>query len=185
MVDAKEQAGHAMPKILLWPFVAACRLGLPILIRFRPEIAQGRRAFPGGVRRVIEQATAVEVHYAELGSDEPGRPGQLGRPIGFRSLGMVRLERKRDRRGVIRSVLKANKERLGGLKCLDAEYALRFESPVGCAELMICIWCMQVYVKADAEGGDQFYPISGRPRVLLDRLLKRAGIPKPAHPVPI
>ena len=83
MVGAKEQAVHAMLKILLWPFVAACRLGLPILIRFRPEIAQGRRAFPGGVRRVIEQATAVEVHYAELGSDEPGRPGQLGRPIGF------------------------------------------------------------------------------------------------------
>lgn len=168
-------------RILLWPIAAAFRLGLEVLIWFRPSIAQGRCVFPESIRRLIEQATEVEVHYAELGSDEPSQPGQLGTPMGFHSLGMVRLVSERDRRKVIWSVLKANQECLGGFKCLDAEYAVRFKSKLGSAELTICFWCMQVWVKADAEGADQFYPISGRPLSLLDGFLQKAGVPKPVR----
>jgi hypothetical protein len=168
-------------EILLWPIAAAFRLGLEILIWFRPSFAEGRCVFPEGIRQLIEQATEVEVHYAELGSDEPPQPGQLGTPMGFRSLGMVRLDSERDRRKVIGSVLKANRECLGGFKCLDAEYAVRFKSKLANAELTICFWCMQVWVKADAEGADRFYPISGRPLSLLDGFLQKAGVPKPAR----
>ena len=168
-------------RILLWPIAAALRLGLEVLIWFRPSIAQGRCVFPESIRRLIEQATEVEVHYAELGSDEPPQPGQLGTPMGFQSLGMVRLDAERDRRKVIRSVLKANQQCLGGFKCLDAEYAVRFKSKLGSVELTICFWCMQVWVKADAEGGDRFYPISGRPLYLLDSFLQKARVPKPAR----
>lgn len=147
----------------LWPISASFRLGLEILIWFRPNIAQGRRIFPKGIRRLIEHATEVEVHYAQLGSDEPPQPGQLGTPMGFQSLGMVQLDSERDRRKVIQSVLKANQECLGGFKCLDADYAVRFHSNLGSVELTICFWCMQVWVKADAEGAARFYPMSGRP----------------------
>ena len=164
---------------LLWPIAAVFRVGLEVLIWFRPSIAQGRRVFPENIRRLIEQATMVEVHYAELGSDEPPQPGQLGTPMGFRSLGMVRLDSERDRRKVIWSVLKANRECLGGFLCLDAEYAVRFESKMGRAELTICFWCMQVWVKADAEAANRFYPISRRPLSLLDGLLQKAGVPNP------
>ena len=165
--------------ILLWPVAAALRLGLEILIWFRPSIAQGRCVFPESIRRLIESATVVEVHYAELGTDEPPEPGQIGTPMGFTSLGMVRLESPRDRRRVIRSVLNANRECLGGFLCLDVEYGLRFESELGRVELTICFWCMQAWVMADAEGAGRFYPISGRPRALLDRLLRAAGVPQP------
>ncbi len=168
-------------RILLWPIAAAIRLGLEVLIWFRPSIAQGRCVLPEGIRRLIEQAIVVEVHYAELGSDEPPQPGQIGTPMGFRSLGMVRLDSERDRRKVILSVLKANRECLGGFLCLDAEYAVRFESELGSAELTICFSCMQVWVKANAEGADRFYPISGRPVSLLDSFLQKAGIPKPVR----
>jgi hypothetical protein len=168
-------------EILLWPIAAAFRLGSEVLIWFRPSIARGRCLFPESIRRLIEQATVVEVHYAELGSDERPQPGQLGTPMGFRSLGLVRLDSERDRRKVIRSVLKANRECLGGFLCLDAEYAVRFESKLGSAELTICFWCMQVWVKADAEGADRFYPISGRPQSLLDGFLQRACVPRPAR----
>lgn len=172
---------RSVMQILLWPIVAAFRLGLEVLIWFRPSIAQGRRVFPESIRRLIEQATVVEVHYADLDSDEPPQPGQLGTPMGFHSLGMVQLDSERARRKVIWSVLKANRECLGGFLCLDAEYAVRFKSEFGIAELTICFWCMQVWVKADAEGANRFYPISGRPIFLLDRLLQKAGIPKPAR----
>jgi hypothetical protein len=172
---------RAVLQILLWPIAAAFRLGLEVLIWFRPSIAQGRCVFPESIRQLIEQATVVEVHYAELGSDEPPEPGQLGTPMGFRSLGMVRLDSERDRRKVIWSVLKANRECLGGFMCLDAEYAVRFESKLGCAELTICFWCMQVWVKADAEGASRFYPISGRPLSLLDGFLQKAGVSRPAR----
>src|SRR5262245_3838251 len=84
-------------QILLWPIAAVFRLGLEILIWFRPSIAQGRRVFPESIRRLIELATVVEVHYAEL-SDDPPQPGQIGTPMGFRSLGMVRLDSEGDRR---------------------------------------------------------------------------------------
>jgi hypothetical protein len=130
---------------------------------------------------LIEQAAVVEVHYAELGSDEPPQPGQIGTPMGFRSLGKVRLGSERNRRKVKGSVLKANRECLGGFKCLDAEYAVRFESTLGSAELVICFWCMQVWVKSDAEGANRFYPISARPVSLLDRFLQKAGVPKPTR----
>jgi hypothetical protein len=172
---------RSLLNILVWPFAAACRLGLEILIWFRPTFAQHRCVFPVSIRRLIEKATAVEVHFAELGCDEPPEPGQLGRPMGFRSLGKVRLDSERERQRVIRSVLKANRECLGGVKCLDAEYGLRFKSELGSAELVICFWCMQVWVKAEAEGAGRFYPISGRPQALLDRLLHAAGVPSPAR----
>jgi hypothetical protein len=165
--------------ILLWPVVAALRLGLEVLIWLRPSVAQGRCVFPESIRRLVESATVVEVHYAELGSDEPPVAGQIGTPMGFTSLGMVRVESPRDVRRVIRSVLKANRECLGGFLCLDAEYGLRFASELGRAELTICFWCMQVWVKADTEGAGRFYPISQRPRPLLDQLLRAAGIPQP------
>lgn len=138
-------------RILLWPIAAAFRLGLEVLIQFRPSIALGRCVFPESIRLLIKQATEVEMHYATLGSDEPPQPGQLGTPMGFRSLGMVRLDLERDRQKVIRSVLKANQECLGGFMCLDAEYAVRFKSELGSAELTICFWCMQVWVKAGTE----------------------------------
>lgn len=170
-----------MLQVLLWPIGAAFRLGLEVLIWFRPSIAQGRCVFPDSIRRLIEQATVIEVHYAELGSDEPPRPGQFGTPMGFRSLGMVRLDSERDRQRVIWSILKANQECLGGFLCLDAEYAVRFESKLGRAELTICFWCMQAWVTADAEGADRFYPISGRPLSLLEGFLQKAGVPKPAR----
>jgi hypothetical protein len=166
--------------LLLWPVAAAFRLGLEVLIWFRPSIAQGRRVFPESIRRLIESATVVEVHYAELGSDAPPEPGQLGTPMGFRSLGLVRVDSLRARRRVIGSVLKANRECLGGFRCLDAEYGLVFESELGRAELTICFWCMQVWVSAPVEGADRFYPITARPQWLLDRLLQTAGVPKPA-----
>jgi hypothetical protein len=165
----------------LWPLVAAFNLGLKVLIWARPDIAYGRRVFPDSIRRLIEQATTVEVHYAELGSDEHPQSGQLGTPMGFRSMGKVRLVSERDRRRVVRSILKANRECLGGFLCLDAEYGLRFASELGRAELMICFWCMQVWVKADAEGADRFYPIGRRPQALLHALLKRAGVPEPVR----
>jgi hypothetical protein len=168
-------------EILLWPIFAAFRVGLEVLIWFRPSIAQGRCVFPESIRRLIEQASVVEVHYAELGSDEPPQPGQLGTPMGFRSLGMIRLDSEHDRRKAIGSMLKANRECLGGFLCLDAEYAVRFESKLGSAELTICFWCMQVWVKADAGGADRFYPISRRPQSLLDGFLQKAGVPKPAR----
>jgi hypothetical protein len=101
--------------------------------------------------------------------------------MGFRSLGMVRLTSGWDRRRVIRSILKANRECLGGFKCLDAEYGLRLGSEQGAMELAICFWCAQVWVKADAEGANRFYPISGRPEALLHRLLQRAGVPEPVR----
>ena len=168
-------------RILLWPVAALFRVGLEVLVWFRPSIAQGRFVFPEPVRRLIESATAVEVHYAELGSDEPPEPGQIGTPMGFTSLGVVRLASERDRRRVIRSVLQANRECLGGFLCLDAEYGLRFESELGRAELTICFRCMQVWVKAEVEGAGRFYPISWRPQPLLDGLLRSAGVPQPAH----
>ncbi len=165
--------------ILLWLITATSRLALEVLIWFRPSIAQGQWIFTESVRRLIESATVVEVHYAELGSDESPEPGQIGTPMGFSSLGMVRVESPGDVRQVIRSVLKANRECLGGLKCLDAEYGLRFESKLGRAELTICFWCMQVWVKADADGAGRFYPIGRRPQALLDQLLSAAGVPQP------
>ena len=165
--------------ILLWPLAATLRLGLEVLIWFRPDIAQGRCVFPESIRRLIESATVVEVHYAELGSDEQPAPGQVGTAMGFTSLGMVRVESPWQVRRVVRSVLKANRECLGGFLCLDAEYGVRFESERGRVELTICFWCMQVWVKADVEGAGQFYPISGRPRALLDRWLRAAGVPQP------
>ncbi|HEX4611654.1 MAG TPA: hypothetical protein VH092_25890 [Urbifossiella sp.] len=166
--------------ILLWPLAAAVRLWLEVLIWFRPNIARRRCVFPASIHRLIEPATVVEVHYAELGSGEPPEPGQIGAPMGFISLGMVRLESPREVRRVIRSVLKANRECLGGLLCLDAEYGLRFESELGRAELTICFRCMQVWVKADAEGAGRFYPISGRPQALLaTRSFTRRVSPQP------
>jgi hypothetical protein len=166
-------------RILLWSVSTLFRVGLEVLIWFRPSIAQGRCVFPEPVRRLIESATAVEVHYAELGSEGPPEPGQLGTPMGFRSLGSVRLASDRDRRRVVRSVLRANRECLGGFLCLDAEYGLRLESPVGPAELTICFHCMQVWVKAGVEDTGRFYPISWRPQPLLDGLLRAAGVPAP------
>jgi hypothetical protein len=170
--------------ILLWPVAAASRLGLEVLIWFRPSIAQGRCVFPESIRRLVESATVVEVHYAKLRSDDPPEPGQTGTQMGFNSLGMVRLGSPRDRRRVIRSVLKANHECLGGFLCLDAEYGLRFESGAGRAELAICFRCMQVWVQSEVEGAGRFYPISGRPQPLLDRLLRSAGVPQPTARTP-
>jgi len=166
--------------LLLWPFVAAFRFGLEALIWFRPSLGQGRRAFPESIRQLIEQAKSVEVHCAELGSEEPPEPEQLGTKFGWRSLGMVRLDSQRDRRRVIRSVLRANRESLGGFLCLDAEYGLRFESELGRADLMICFECMQVWVWAGTEITGDCYPISWRPKPLLERLLRAQNIAEPA-----
>jgi hypothetical protein len=165
---------------LLWPLAVAFRLGLEGLIWFWPNIGSGRRVFPESIRRLIERATTVEVHYAELDSESSLPSEQLGTPMGFRSLGMVRLGSERVRQGVIRSILKANGECLGGFMCLDAEYALRLESELGRAELMICFWCMQVWVETGAEATGQWYPISRRPQRLLDSLLRAGGVPQPA-----
>jgi hypothetical protein len=167
--------------ILLSPLVAGCRFGLEVLIWFRPSLAQGRRVFPDNIRQLIELATAVEVHYAEL-SDEPAENGQIGTKMGWRSLGMVRLESDRARYRVIQSVLKANRECLGGLLCLDAEYGLRFESGLGRADLMICFWCQQVWVASSADGVERYYPISRRPLFLLEQLLQAGGVPRPSRP---
>ncbi len=166
--------------ILLSPLVAVCRFGLEVLIWFRPNVAFGRRRFPGSVKRLIARAKSVEVHYAELGSDEPAGEGPLGTKMGWRSLGMVPVKSWWLRRWVIRSVLKANRESLGGFKCLDAEYGLRFHSELGCADLMICFRCAQVWVSAQVEGGEQYYPISCRPLALLDWLLQTGGVARPA-----
>ncbi len=90
--------------ILLWPLIASLRLGLEVLVWFRPSIAWGRRAFPAGIRQLIEQAKTIEVHYAELGFDEPPEPGQIGTPMGFHSLGMVRVESERGKSKGTRTV---------------------------------------------------------------------------------
>jgi len=166
--------------ILLSPVAAVCRFGLEVLIWFRPDVAFGRRRFPDNIKRLIARAKSVEVHYAQEGTDEPAGVGQLGTKMGWRSLGMVRVESWWLRRWVVRSVLKANRESLGGFKCLDAEYGLRFQSDEGCVELVVCFWCSQVWVSAQAEGGQQFYPISSRPAPLLDWLLQAGGVARPA-----
>ena len=70
---------RSMLQILLWPIDAFFPLGLEVLIWFWPSIAYGRRLFPESIRRLIERASVVEVHYAELGSDEPPQPGQANK----------------------------------------------------------------------------------------------------------
>jgi hypothetical protein len=167
--------------LLLCPFVAVCRFGLEVLFWFRPDLARGRRPFPDSIKQLIARATAVQVHYAELNLETPGAEAQPGATMGWRSLGMVRVESWWLRRWLIRAVLKANRESresLGGLLCLDAEYGLRFQSELGCADLMICFQCSQVWVSAQVQGGQQYYPISCRPQPLLDWLLQ-SGLARP------
>jgi hypothetical protein len=155
--------------ILFWPVAAAFRLCRNVLVWLQPSLAQGRRLFPQNIQQMIEQATKVTIHYLEPDSDLSH----------IRSLGTLRLDSAPDRRRVIRSVVKANRECLGGFLCMDTEYAIEFESVLDRVGLTICFWCMQVWVAAEAENANRYYTISARPQALLDRLLNRAGVPKP------
>src|SRR4051812_37785536 len=74
---ARGDAMWSVLRILLWPVVVACRLGLEVLIWFRPSIAQGRRAFPESIRRLIDRAdTTVFRRITFLAADPVGEHGR-------------------------------------------------------------------------------------------------------------
>ena len=80
---------------------------------------------------------------------------------------------------MIRSIIQANKQCVGGFKCLDAEYGVCFESEYGYVALMICFWCSQVWVVSKVEGAGRYYTIGSKPQALLDEFLQSAGVSKP------
>jgi hypothetical protein len=165
--------------IILWPFDLMLRAWLDFQNWLDPSYGK-RMFFSEPIRRILESATEIELHYGDLGYDDSLKPAPSGSRSMFTSLGMVRLVSERDRRRVVWSVLQANRECFVGAQCFDAEYVLRFSSELGSAELLICFHCRTVLVNAEVEGGNRIYLISLRPYWLLDGLLQSAGVPKPA-----
>jgi hypothetical protein len=123
-------------------------------------------------QRILREAETVEVF--SLGGADAGSGPFHNAPV----LGSVVVASKRLRQRLINRILLANRYNIGGLLCLGAEYGVRVRTGEATYDLTFCFGCAQVWVRGP-NGYQECGNITALPIALLNRILRKAGIPIP------
>jgi hypothetical protein len=127
---------------------------------------------PESIQLFLRDAESIEVF--SLAGVTSADTAFLGAVV----LGSVVVEDRRTRKKLINRILLANHYNLGGFLCLGAEYGVRARIKERTLDMTFCFDCSKVWVTSPNESR-KTGTIAGFPSLLMNKTLKRAGIPLP------
>ncbi|WP_020475660.1 hypothetical protein [Zavarzinella formosa] len=141
----------------------------PIRLASRPK-----RLIPEAARKVLEGAETMIVHSLDPSSPAGDIPGNFH---DWRVLGSVSVECAATRARIAAEMIAANQASDGGPKCFNATHGIRVASQGQEVDLLACFWCSWLEVIGPDGVWGGMVPVGSGPKRMLDRLLRKAGVP--------